>query len=862
MSWIDEGGVGNMTGSGPGGNIGSSGSGTGTGSNGGSPAGGKAERFVKLRRHRANRKQSKPAPNGPPPSIPSVTSMNHFESVSRSPSHSQSQSQSISQSFATSEKSEKSEKSELRMERQASGDNNSNNENQNQTNGGNNNNNSDTGNSNNNSNTNENWHNGETGESNNIHKQQSNMIERRANKKVRRLLRYSTKYAAEQRNLKFFVLDCRSKEQYEAGHLPCAFHVNPDNDISSEQYREQLTTVLEMKGCHFVLFFDGRHSNIGELLVNTNDPLTIQTEEYNARHNINQSKINYDKNHLFRHSALLFFLEKRVKYISVCEAGYAGCHELIVGDLELIDHNSSQCIECNGKWKKSMLSSVKGRFNNLMQAAGGAAEKWKNKMIDSRMSSQNTIALYGNSSNQSSVQVSGRTSGQHNENIIVDGSITSNNNNNNSGKHDQTNNGSVLNENYNNTEDNYNSNNDLNFKPSMQKNIYGKKSYVGTGFSLKNMFEEKDIGYPNRLHLSKNEPLLMLYLSILRNKETKSDKFQDTTHKILLLIFNQILNHRLIDDNHGHHKMIKSGKKGSKKDVGFGLTFSRETLKSPYDVDFMSLIADRGMYGVALDDSSEHALERVLSSFRPIIRSVVGTLKVEESFTQDQNGVIRSNRQAVALMPRDIGNRIIVVFKAVICGNELHSVIDALLKLGANEKDIIVVCLIGTRISLLSIVERWHKLQIWIGCIDEHLENSRIRPGIGSFKLRYKYQKSEDEHRKSGRSGRSSRNNRSNRKRSKHRHHKHKQKNKSNEKEKEKEKETDKEKEKEKEKHKDKEKEAEKESQQNKSKNENENEKDRSGKKQDTEKDKEKEKEKDKETQNDVKSNLNSQQEV
>ena len=121
--------------------------------------------------------------------------------------------------------------------------------------------------------------------------------------------------------------------------------------------------------------FNGRHSNIGEFLVNTNDPLAIQTEEYNARHNINQVKMNYDKNHLFRQASLLFFLEKRVKYISICEAGYAGCHELIVGDLELIDHNLDKCIECNGKWKKSMLSSVKGRFNNLMQAAGGAAEK-------------------------------------------------------------------------------------------------------------------------------------------------------------------------------------------------------------------------------------------------------------------------------------------------------------------------------------------------------------------------------------------------------------------------------------------------------------------------------------------------------
>ncbi|ETO26456.1 hypothetical protein RFI_10681, partial [Reticulomyxa filosa] len=35
------------------------------------------------------------------------------------------------------------------------------------------------------------------------------------------------KFYAEQRHLKFFIIDCRPKEQFEAGHLPCAFHLDP-----------------------------------------------------------------------------------------------------------------------------------------------------------------------------------------------------------------------------------------------------------------------------------------------------------------------------------------------------------------------------------------------------------------------------------------------------------------------------------------------------------------------------------------------------------------------------------------------------------------------------------------------------------
>ena len=311
----------------------------------------------------------------------------------------------------------------------------------------------------------------------------------------------------------------------------------------------------------------------------------------------------------------------------------------------------------------------------------------------------------------------------------------------------------VSNDNNSNIINNDNDNNNNNVcenesEASMAKNIDSFSNYNATGFALTNMLEMKAIGYPNRVHLCKNEPLLMLYLCILRDKETKCEKFQKTTDKLLLLIFNQMINYRFIDGKNGNENSKKVNydlnfNVNSLSSLSicdsFGLTFSKKRNYSAFSVSFMSLVAERGMYGVALDESSEHALEGVLSSFRPIIRSVVGTLKVEESFTQDQNGVIRSNRQAVALMPRDIGNRIIIVFKPVLVGNDLHSVIDALLKLGAKEKDIIIVCLIATRNSLILIVEKWQKVQIWIACIDQDLENNRIRPGIGSFKLRYKY---------------------------------------------------------------------------------------------------------------------------
>ena len=88
---------------------------------------------------------------------------------------------------------------------------------------------------------------------------------RKYSHKVRKLLKQSTKYA-EQKHLKFFILDCRSLEEYEAGHLPCAFWIDPTLEVSSETLRGKLNSLLEMKGCHFVLFFDGRHNSSDQRL--------------------------------------------------------------------------------------------------------------------------------------------------------------------------------------------------------------------------------------------------------------------------------------------------------------------------------------------------------------------------------------------------------------------------------------------------------------------------------------------------------------------------------------------------------------------------------------------------------------------
>ncbi|ETO06864.1 hypothetical protein RFI_30529 [Reticulomyxa filosa] len=245
----------------------------------------------------------------------------------------------------------------------------------------------------------------------------------------------------------------------------------------------------------------------------------------------------------------------------------------------------------------------------------------------------------------------------------------------------------------------------------------------------------------------------------LRDKETKDfEKFRAVSQKVLTLMFNQILQFHYCEI--GHVGDIDSANFGAESSGGadlssafkssqlyyFPLTFSQTTKQSSVDLPFSSIIGgmqgvNRGLYGVALNDCSEHALQTVLQTFSPIIKSAVGTLKVEETFTQDKDGIIRSSRQAIAFLPKDIKTRIVVLFHPVVVQNELHSIIDALLRLGANEKDIIVLTFVASRAALLALAERYSQIHLWCVCVDA-VKHGKISPGIGNFKHRYKYTKS------------------------------------------------------------------------------------------------------------------------
>jgi uracil phosphoribosyltransferase len=129
--------------------------------------------------------------------------------------------------------------------------------------------------------------------------------------------------------LKFFVLDCRSKRQYSNGHLPTAFHLDPDLLLRPAELQETVVALASMKNCH--ICFLNEDGVAGE--------------------------------HASRDSSgvlNLYFRQMGFKYVAMVEGGFAACHRLVMAntEYELVDHKPQGCIECNPRSQNKGLLTV------------------------------------------------------------------------------------------------------------------------------------------------------------------------------------------------------------------------------------------------------------------------------------------------------------------------------------------------------------------------------------------------------------------------------------------------------------------------------------------------------------------------
>lgn len=174
-------------------------------------------------------------------------------------------------------------------------------------------------------------------------------------------------------SIKYFLLDCRSQEQYESGHMGSAFHLDPKLVSESENLEKKVIDLLPfMTSLHFCF------------ICNEDD----------------------EANKTQRNFLIDFFLEKNFLYVSSCQGGYEACHALVTasnGAYELVDHKRNKCFSCQGVRtnknststfqqqegkKKSLvgrerfLSSMRERLNKITTSVSGASSSNNNTNSD------------------------------------------------------------------------------------------------------------------------------------------------------------------------------------------------------------------------------------------------------------------------------------------------------------------------------------------------------------------------------------------------------------------------------------------------------------------------------------------------
>ncbi|KAL5020397.1 hypothetical protein ScPMuIL_003289 [Solemya velum] len=124
--------------------------------------------------------------------------------------------------------------------------------------------------------------------------------------------------------VRYFVVDCRPAEQYNAGHLPTAFHLDANLMLQNpEEFNTAVHTLIAQQkqalsagsaagGEHLCFMGSGRE----------------EEDQY-------------------VHMVVANFLQKNHQYISVARGGYSALHQVLLDNLDgLADHNQSQCICC------------------------------------------------------------------------------------------------------------------------------------------------------------------------------------------------------------------------------------------------------------------------------------------------------------------------------------------------------------------------------------------------------------------------------------------------------------------------------------------------------------------------------------
>lgn len=163
-------------------------------------------------------------------------------------------------------------------------------------------------------------------------------------------------------SVRFFLVDCRPAEQYNAGHLHTAFHLDCNLMLQEpaafatavqgllQAQRQALAVGSQAGGEHLCFLGSGR-----------------QEEDR------------------YTHMVVASFLQKHTQYVSMVASGYQAIHEYFGDEVvsSLIDHNSQHCLVCNANISEANSNQTSpAKIKNNNSDFFGKIKKVKGKLFD------------------------------------------------------------------------------------------------------------------------------------------------------------------------------------------------------------------------------------------------------------------------------------------------------------------------------------------------------------------------------------------------------------------------------------------------------------------------------------------------
>lgn len=164
--------------------------------------------------------------------------------------------------------------------------------------------------------------------------------------------------------VRFFLVDCRPAEQYNAGHLPTAFHLD----------------------CNLMLQEPSAFATAVQGLLSSQRQALAANSNAGGEHLcfLGSGRVEEDQ---YTHMVVASFLQKHTQYVSMVTDGYKAIHDYFGSNVNecLSDHNSTKCLVCNPNPTLTPIENLKTTQSVDLLGKISAAMKLKSAEVKGKL---------------------------------------------------------------------------------------------------------------------------------------------------------------------------------------------------------------------------------------------------------------------------------------------------------------------------------------------------------------------------------------------------------------------------------------------------------------------------------------------